>query len=289
LTQRVITKFGVPKALITDQGTNFTSELIKAMCKLLHVRKIQTTGFHPQSNGRLERVHSTISRMLSHFVNRRQTDWDEYLPYITMAYNSQCHESTGYSPYELVFGRKMEVPLEGDLAITDGMEIFNNYIETLRERLKAAHEAAAQRKAWARGRNERQYNAKAKETRYEKGQLVFLHVPSIGRHRTKKLSKLWKGPYPVVKVLSPLTLILKIRKREVVVHVNRVKPCPTRKLGTPRKQGEGTDETEGSDEEETGEQDNAPLRVPSTSVTVAEPNNTQRPRRTTRVPARYTD
>lgn len=233
LVQRVITKFGVPKMLISDQGGSFTAELIAQLCKFLHIRKIQTTGFHPQSNGRLERVHSTVAKMLSHFVNRHQTNWDELLPCVTMAYNSQEHESTGYSPYELLFGRKMVAPLESDLTITENMDIFDDHIETLRETLREAHEAAGQRKTEARKRNETQYNKKAKVGLYQVGQSVLLHVPSIGRHRVKKLSKLWKGPYRIVEVLSPLNVVLRIRKKDVTVHVNRIKPILERVVEDP--------------------------------------------------------
>lgn len=250
IVQRVITKFGVPKFLISDQGASFTSDLIRQLCKFLHVRKLQTTGFHPQANGRLERVHATIARMLSHFVNRHQTDWDEYLPYITMAYNSQGHEATGFSPYEMVFGRKMEVPLEADLTITEEDDIYNDHVETLREKLRETFDLAARRKVMARRKNERSYNRKAKTVEYREGQMVLLHVPSIGRHRVKKLSKLWKGPFKIIKVPSPLTVVLKIRKRDVPVHVNRIKPymsrgpVPTHQVAEPDVESE-VDESEG--------------------------------------------
>ncbi|KAG8303567.1 hypothetical protein J6590_007246 [Homalodisca vitripennis] len=104
----------------------------------------------------------------------------------------------------------------------------NIKIETLRAKLKETHEVAARRKALARAKYERQYNMKVKDSLYEEGQYVLLHVPSIGRHRVKKLSKLWKGPYRIVKVLSSLNLVLKVRNREIVVHVNRVKPYVSR-------------------------------------------------------------
>lgn len=127
-------------------------------------------------------------------MNRHQTDCDEYLPYVTMAYNSQGHETTGYSPYEMLFGRKMEAPLEADLKITDSVQLYYDHVESLRLKLAEAHELASQRKAKARKRNEAQYNKKAKVSEYQVGQFVYLHVPSLKRHRTKKLSKLWKGP-----------------------------------------------------------------------------------------------
>lgn len=269
LVQRLITKFGVPKALITDQGANFTSELISQLCRFLHVRKIQTTGFHPQSNGRLERVHATIARMLSHFVNRHQTDWDEYLPYVTMAYNSHSHESTGFSPFEMVFGRKMETPLEADLTITEESDLYSDHVEALRTKLKETFEVAAQRKATARGRYERNYNRKSKEVEYREGQLVWLHVPSLRRHRVKKLAKLWKGPYKILRVLSPLNVILKIRRREVTVHVNRIKPHLRRAPAAPQTQEDPNVELEAEGltmGEESRDEEQEPAIAPSTGL-----------------------
>lgn len=84
------------------------------------------------------------------------------------------------------------------------------------------------RKALARTRYEKQYNKKAKVIAYRKGQLVYLHVPSLKWHCTKKLSKLWKGLYVILRVLSPLNVVLKVRRKEVTVHVNRIKPCLVR-------------------------------------------------------------
>lgn len=83
---------------------------MKNLCKLLGIKRILTTAYQEQSNGRLERIHHTICRMLCHFVNNNQSNWDEILSYVTMAYNSQIHETTGYSPFELLYGRKMRTP-----------------------------------------------------------------------------------------------------------------------------------------------------------------------------------
>ncbi|KAG8319223.1 hypothetical protein J6590_108646 [Homalodisca vitripennis] len=233
-------------------------------------------------------------RMLSHFVNRNQTNWDEYLPYVTMAYNSQSHESTGYSPYELIFGRKMEVPMEADLKITDETDIYDNHIEALREKLQEAYKETAVLKARARGRNESQYDKKAKSTEFREGQFVLLHVPSIGRHRVKKLSKLWKGPYPIVRVVSPLNVVLRIRKREVVVHVNRIKPYKERPRPSTA-QKEKQNENSSSDEEvdDSGLQNlNGDVKGDDETqapVAVAGPASIGRPKRSKKEPARWGD
>jgi len=66
--ERVVTKIvfehGMPEKILTDQGTNFTSEMFKNTCKLLKIEKIQTSAYHPESNGALERSHQTLAEYL---------------------------------------------------------------------------------------------------------------------------------------------------------------------------------------------------------------------------------
>lgn len=228
LVHRYITKYGVPKELITDQGASFTSDLIKEICKLFNIKKLQTTGYHPMSNGRTEITHKTLGKMLSHYVNQNQNNWDEFLSYVCMAYNSSYHETTGYSPYEIVFGRKMDTPLEGNLNLTQGDEPrpANDYVEELRNKLREIKESSSQFQERNQRKQKKLYDRKTKVREYTVGQRVYLYVPQIKPRRVKKLSKLWKGPYTIVNILSPLNVVLRVRKRDIVVHVNRIKPAP---------------------------------------------------------------
>ena len=70
----VVLKFGAPAQILTDQGSNFLSDLFKSMCKLLKIKKIQTTAFHPESNGSLERSHRVLTEYLRHYVREDQTN-----------------------------------------------------------------------------------------------------------------------------------------------------------------------------------------------------------------------
>ena len=72
----IILKFGAPAQILTDQGLNFLSDLFKITCKLLRIKKIQTTAFHPESNGSLERSHRVLTEYLRHYVREDQTSWD---------------------------------------------------------------------------------------------------------------------------------------------------------------------------------------------------------------------
>lgn len=74
---KIITRHGVPKRLLTDQGRNFVSLFFKTVCALLGIKKIQTTPYHPQCNGLLERLHKSIADMISHYVDKDGKNWDE--------------------------------------------------------------------------------------------------------------------------------------------------------------------------------------------------------------------
>jgi len=109
-TIKIVLEYGIPEEVLTDQGTNFVSEMFKNVCKLLKINKVQTTAYHPESNGALERSHRTLTEYLRHYINADQTDWDEWLPYAIFTYNTTPHTATGYTPFELVYGHQATLP-----------------------------------------------------------------------------------------------------------------------------------------------------------------------------------
>ena len=112
LVEEVISRFGVPAVLHSDQGRQFESKLFMEMCSLLGITKTHTTPYHPQSDGMVERFNRTLTTMLSNFVNENHNDWDKHLQYVMMAYRSTIHETTGFSPNALMLGREVCTPLD---------------------------------------------------------------------------------------------------------------------------------------------------------------------------------
>lgn len=119
----------------------------------------------------------------------------------------------------------MNTPLEADLEISDSTEIYSDHVEHLRSKLKDLHQVSRANQSRAKQSHKKQYDKRAKVREYTVGQYVYLHTPQVGRHRVKKLAKLWQGPYQIIQVINDLNVRLKVRKRECVVHVNRIKPC----------------------------------------------------------------
>ena len=104
LYQDYISIFGAPARLLSDRGANFMSSVIDEMCKILGMKKLQTTPYHPQTNGLMERSHQMIMRMIRKLGEDKKADWLSHLAEIVHTYNATCSAVTGYSPHYLMFG-----------------------------------------------------------------------------------------------------------------------------------------------------------------------------------------
>jgi len=83
-----------------------------AICERLEIKQTHTSAYHPQGNGQVERFNRTLEAMLATVVNDHQTDWDTHLPRVLFAYRTAIHESTGFSPFHLTFGRSPVLPID---------------------------------------------------------------------------------------------------------------------------------------------------------------------------------
>jgi len=102
-----VSAYGPPDRILSVQGLQFMSNLFIAVMKMLGTDTVRTTAHHPQTNGQVERYNRPMATQLRHYVADDPSRWDELLPVITMAYNSQPHRSTGIAPFELVIPRRI--------------------------------------------------------------------------------------------------------------------------------------------------------------------------------------
>ena len=116
LVEHVVAHHGVPEQLLSDPGPNFLSEVIQEVCTLLGVEKVNTSGYHPQTDGLIERFNRTIITMLFKSVEKHGRDWDAHLPYLLFAYRVSAQESTRESPFFLLYGRNPRLPTETALS-----------------------------------------------------------------------------------------------------------------------------------------------------------------------------
>ena len=246
-----ICHMGIPDVIHTDQGRNFESAVVKGICNLLGIKKTRTTPYHPQSDGMIERFNRTLLSMLSIAVEHDEHGWDLQLPLLMFAYRTSTHETTGATPFELMYGREAQLP--EDLmfhipATVDTSTSPGEYLSHLKTRLEAAYKlvrAHANKQQMRQGEN---YNRTVKGKPFQVGDLVLLHCPHVPKGMSRKMHKPWKGPFKVKTVLGPVTYRIvncEHPRKRLVVHNNRLKPFIAR---------ESTDEGEEISDRETTEQ-----------------------------------
>lgn len=133
LVEKVVTPFGVPERLLSDRGPGFTSSIMTEVCRLLRTHKVNTFPCHPQGNGLVERFNCTLQSMLSHYVNSYHTDWDKYLGFVCMAYNTCPHDRSGLTPHEVLFGRPSHSFLDAGLPDLHPNQVPVNAQEALKD------------------------------------------------------------------------------------------------------------------------------------------------------------
>ena len=115
IAEEVVLAYGVPEALLTDRGTNLLSHLMMDLCDLLGIRKLNTTAYHPECDGLVERFNRTLKTMIRKHVQKFGSNWDQFLPGLLWAYRNVPHESTGEKPSYLLFGYDCRSPTEAAL------------------------------------------------------------------------------------------------------------------------------------------------------------------------------
>ncbi|GFX83960.1 retrovirus-related Pol polyprotein from transposon 412 [Trichonephila clavipes] len=146
-------------------GRNFVSAVLKGVCELLGIDKTKTSPLHPQSDGMVERFNLTILNNLSLMVSKNQQDWDQKVPLFLLAYRSAVHETTGYSPSQMLFGRDLRLPC--DLLFgrpPDTPSSPEEYVQNLQARFEDVHNLARE---WINLRTEKmktRYDTKSHRT-----------------------------------------------------------------------------------------------------------------------------
>ena len=228
LVEQVLMRFGTPIAMLSDRGNEVDSGIMRAVCDLLDIDKMRTTSYRPSTNGAVERFHRTLNSMLGKVVAENQRDWDTKLPFVMAAYRASPHESTGYSPNYLLFGRELRAPLDVVLDLPENggeAKHYDAYVSELDEKLRYAYRAVKAHLGRAANRAKRHYDLRVKHSRYEIGEWVSYYNPRHFRGREDKWSRKFSGPFLVIDVLPPVNLKLQRSPgaKPFIVHYDRVK------------------------------------------------------------------
>jgi len=172
-----------------------------------------TTAYHPQTDGEAERTQQSVILILRTQVDQNQLDWDTQLPFALNAYNTSIHESTGCSPFKLLYGREYRHP--STIELHDSIKKYENFdhvVADIIERIDEAHTAAVSAGAIVKERQRKYYDLKRQPDDFQVGDLIMLNIRRVLEPGLKmKLTRTWKGPYRIVRRLGPYNSNLLIR------------------------------------------------------------------------------
>lgn len=193
--ENILAIHGRPDRIISDRGTQFTSSEWDLFLQEHSIKHNLTSPYHPQSNGIDERVNGTIVRILRAYVDGEQSDWDIKLKWAVLTYNTTCHDSTDYSPYEVMHGQKPRSPLNmgGEHHTNDKVDF--NLCKDIRRRVNENIKSSQEKQEYY-------YNLKHKPSYFTTGQMVLIRNHAVPIGLSKKLYRKWNGPVLIKSIIS---------------------------------------------------------------------------------------
>lgn len=209
----LICRFGIPDSIITDNGANLNSNLMKEICKQFNITHRNSTAYRPKMNGVVEAANKNIKKILRKMIDKHR-GWHDMLPYALLGYRTTVRTSIGATPYLLVYGTEAVIPAEVEipsLRIIQEAELSDaDWVRNRIEHLALIDEKTMTVVCHGQLYQQRMihaFNKKVRPRMFKVGQLVLKRIfPNQEEHKGK-FAPNWQGPYMVRKVLSGGALI----------------------------------------------------------------------------------
>lgn len=221
----VYSRVGVPRQVVHDQGSQFMSDVMAEVSRLLSVQNLVSSPYHPQCNGLVERFNGTLKAMLRKLCGERPKDWDRYLESVLFAYREVRQESLGFSPFELLYGRTVRGPMAILRELWTQEEPDNDvrttyqYVVDLRNRFEETCQLVKDCLEKASSKAKKHFDKKTRMREMQSGDKTLILLPTA----ESKLLMQWKGPYQVVDRVGPTDYRIRIGDVEKVYHINMLK------------------------------------------------------------------
>ncbi|XP_078492084.1 uncharacterized protein LOC144747728 [Ciona intestinalis] len=226
----IFSRVGVPNEILSDQGTQFMSGCMKEVERLLKIRHLRTTPYSPQCNGLVERFNGTLKTMLKRLCAEQPKQWHRYINPLLFAYREVPQESTGFAPFELLYGRTIRGPLHilKDMVTNEATDketmCSYQYVFELRERLEMTMQVAKAASAEAQNRYKKNFDRKTKQRQLSEEDQVLVLLPTD----SNKLLMQWKGPYKVKGKVGMNDYRVDVNGKVKLYHINLLKKYITR-------------------------------------------------------------
>ena len=232
LNREIFPRYGYCEQIHSDRGAQFTSQAMKELGEALKIKISQTPAYNAKSNP-VERGHRDLKAALNALTQHKPTAWPDYIPAILYAFRCSVSASTGFSPFQLMYGRS---PIEDLDLIMPSPSYVNqlrtapDYFAELTQRLTQAHHLARENMRLAVERQRNNYQRKPKQ--YAVNDLVWLFTPILFERKTPKFVTGWSGPWTIIKQINDLMYTIRFQSdkedldtppREETVSIDRLR------------------------------------------------------------------
>jgi hypothetical protein len=225
---RIVCLHGVPKKIVSDRGTQFTSKFLEKLHESMDTKLNFSLAYHHQTDGQTERVNQILEDMLRACTLKDNQSWDKYLPYVEFSYNNSYQESIKMAPFKFLYGRKCRTPLfwnepgENQIFGPDILQEVERQVQMVRENLKLAQ---SRQKSYADNRR--------RELRFHVGDYIYLKVlPMRGLLHFKirgKLAPRYIGSFKILEQRGEVAYQLELPPQLSDVHdvfdVSQLRKC----------------------------------------------------------------
>ena len=223
----IVRLHGLPETIVSDRDPKFVSKFWRELHRLMGVKLLMSTAYHPQTDAMGERAIRGITQVLRGAVAPDQSDWVDRLPMTEFAVNSSINDSTGFAPFELTYGAMPRIFHKTGITPLLGVKSF---AEKALTNLAIAHDSIIASHTFQTHYANRHRSA---EEPLRNGDLVYLSTKNLNlpRHWARKLMPTFIGPYPIVGA-SPetsnytlkLPIELQAQNIHLTFHVSLLKP-----------------------------------------------------------------
>lgn len=217
MVSNFILRYGIPKTIATDRGSEFLSSTLQEVCRILQIKQLNSTAYHHQTIGSLENAHKSLGNFLRIQTDNDPDNWSNWLPFWCFAQNTSVHTSTGYTPFELVFGKVCNIPTNLVKDTVDPLYNYESYPQQLKYQLQITQKQARDNLIKSKTIRKASYDTNSNPVIYHPNDLIL-----VKNETGNKFTSIYSGPYKVIRDIPPNVEIDKNGKIDLV-HKNRTK------------------------------------------------------------------
>lgn len=215
--ENFILLYGPMKILISDKGTEYVNKVVRELTDMLGIERRISTAYHHETVGSIERNHRELNVYFRIYLGAEMVEWHKWLSVYTFCYNTTPNITHSFTPYELIFGKKVNLK-ESFGNIVEPLYNVEDFNKETKYRLQLARNRAKKYIENAKAKQKIQYDKKSKELNLEIGDLIKITNPA-----GHKMDSCYLGPFTVTEILSDNNVQIKDKLNNYkIIHKNRI-------------------------------------------------------------------